>query len=206
MWRPPCAWPMCRRRGDHHAGAGYRYPLRTLGESSGRWRRSARWFGGAPGHGAGTGDHGSRRPRGGGGRFRLRAGPGCGDGGGRLRRAGIGGPLQRPGVGGDPGLQGGAGSKPSGWRGRVEASLEQLREEFAGVADDGLQSVPASSRSPSATWCRRWSSAGSPWPFLVLFLFLRDSRYPEAIPLATPHLGGGDLRPDGGLRGLPQPS
>jgi len=68
---------------------------------------------------------------------------------------------------------------------QVEASLEQLREEFGGVSLD-VASSQAGFISESISNVVQALVFGGILAFLVLFLFLRDSRYPVAIALAIP--------------------
>jgi hydrophobic/amphiphilic exporter-1 (mainly G- bacteria), HAE1 family len=67
----------------------------------------------------------------------------------------------------------------------VEASLEQLREEFGGVSLD-VASSQAGFISESISNVVQALVFGGILAFLVLFLFLRDTRYPVAIALAIP--------------------
>lgn len=67
----------------------------------------------------------------------------------------------------------------------VERSLDQLREEFGGVSLD-VASSQAGFISESISNVVQALVFGGILAFLVLFLFLRDSRYPVAIALAIP--------------------
>jgi len=67
----------------------------------------------------------------------------------------------------------------------VEASLDQLREEFGGVSLD-VASSQAGFISESISNVVQALVSGGILAFLVLFLFLRDPRYPVAIALAIP--------------------